>query len=251
VVPGVPDGYRLNSVSRQLTPSDTGFRTEYRATTGRSPVTLIAGGSTQYWPPELAKRSKIAGRTVFVHQDMTIFIAEVSDSKCRTILIFGIKKAELAETLKHLRCRKSGGELQAELRNRKRSEISFRGRSQLPYARLHFHISNVRTPEYFEITSEPCRCERFGVDPVIGAKPSAVAGRQVFVAPEIAPDGSRMAQKSIIWAPTSTALFTLNAPLDWDSSQIESVIRGVQEVDQATFTALLESNGIKEVSLLP
>ena len=42
----------------------------------------------------------------------------------------------------------------------------------------------------------------------------------------------------------------MNSPRRWDWAQIAEVVQGKEEVDQATFTALLESHGIKEVSLV-
>jgi hypothetical protein len=251
VVPTAPVGYRLGGVNRQLTPLIPGFRTEYRAVLDRMPVSLVVGGVT-FKTMRLSFDTKfVGGRTVLVMQNDAILMVEVADKKCGTIAIYGVIRSELAETIKNLRCGTSGAEPRAELRNRKRSDIVFSGRLPQPQARLQFHFGSVREPDYFEITTEPCQCENFGISNSPSVDRRVIAGQQVMVAPETAPDGSRLERKTVIWAPTPNSMFTLDSPLDWDLSKIEAVIRGVKEVDQATFTALLESNGIREVSLVP
>lgn len=97
----------------------------------------------------------------------------------------------------------------------------------------------------------PCRCESVTFSPNSSGEVRVVDGRSVMLAPEKGPDGIVMQRRTVIWAPTSTAMVRLDSPVSWDWTQMEAVIRGVKEVDQATFTALLESNGIREVSLLP
>jgi hypothetical protein len=251
LIPTAPVGYRFGGVSRQLTPLIPGFQTAYRAGSGRMPISLVVGG-TSFKAMRLRYDTKfIGGRTVLVMQSGPILMVEVTDAKCGIISISGLKSAELPKTMRTLRCRRFGSEMRAELANRKRSEIVFSGRYRQPYAVLYFRFGSIREPDYFGITIEPCQCENFGV----GNDPSAdireIGGRKVMMAPETAPDGSRVERRTVIWAPTSNAIVRLDSSLDWDLAKIEAVVRGVQEVDQATFTALLEDNEITEVSLLP
>jgi hypothetical protein len=250
LVPTAPPGYRLGGVSRILTRQIPGFWTEYRAMPGRLPLSLVVGGISLKSMPVNYDTQIVNGRTVLITRGAEVLV-EVSDRKCGSIAISGIQRTELTQTINHLRCRTFGTELGAELKNRKRSEILFTGRYPRPYATLQFHFGNVQEPRYFEVTVEPCECSRvnFRQGPTVGVR--TVAGQNVLVAPEAAPDGSIIERRSLIWSPASNAMVRLDSSLDWDWTQVEAVIRGVQEVDQATFTALLETNGIKEVSLLP
>jgi hypothetical protein len=182
----------------------------------------------------------------------------VVDKKCGTISIFGIKQADLLDTVRNLQCRKLGQELQAELRNRKRSEIVFSGRAPSAYARLRFLFAsdNAKT-DSFEIRVEPCQCGEFNVQFGVGTKTETrvIDGRRLVATlgqPVRSTLGGPAPDRNFaVWAPTSSASFSMNFPLNWGWTQIEAVVRGVQEVDQVTFTALLKSNGIKEVSLVP
>jgi hypothetical protein len=250
LIPTAPAGYRLGAVSRVLTRQIPGYQTVYRASPGRLPLSLVVGGTSLMSMPVNYDTRVVSGKTVLITRGAAI-IVEVIDKRCGTIAITGIDRAEITETIKHLRCRKSGVELRAELSSKRRSDLVFSGRYQVSYATLQFHFGNVREPDYFEITVEPCRCEQVIFGPDQSAETREVDGRPVLVAPGRAPDGTLLQRKAVIWAPTSTAMVRLDSPVDWNWTQIETVIRSVQEVDQATFTALLESNSVKEVSLLP
>jgi hypothetical protein len=257
LVPTAPTGYHLDAIFRELTPL-TGFQTQYRASSGRLPVGLVVG--MPFWreaQTEL-KEQVIAGRMVLVNLDPERFSAQVVDKKCGTISIFGIKQADLLDTVRNLACRKTGQELQAELRNRKRSEIVFSGRIPSAYARLRFlFVSDNAKTDSFEIRVEPCQCGEFNVQFDVGTKTETrvIAGRRIISTVgqpmRSTPEGPAPDRNFAVWAPTSSASLSMNMPLNWGWTQIEAVVRGVREVDQATFTALLTSNGIKEVSLVP
>jgi hypothetical protein len=250
LIPTAPTGYRLDSLSRQLTPQIPGYRTEYRAASGRLPISLVVRGATFEAMGIGYNTTFISRRMVLITHTLPLMV-EVSDKMCGTIGISGIKRTELLETIRHLRCRNIGTELRAELSNKKRSDLLFSGRYPQPYATLQFHFGNVQEPDFFEIAVEPCRCESVTFSPNSSGEVRIVDGRSVTLAPEKGPDGIVMQRRTVFWAPTSTAMVRLDSPVGWDWTQIEAVIRGVKEVDQATFTALLESNGIREVSLLP
>ncbi len=257
LVPTAPAGYHLDAIFRELTPL-TGIQTQYRASSARPPVVLVAG--MPFWreaQTEL-KEQVIAGRTVLVNVDPERFSAQVVDKKCGTISIFGIKQADLIDTVRNLQCRKMGQELRAELRNRKRSEIVFSGRIPSAYARLRFlFVSNKSKADSFDIQIEPCACDQDNVQfaPKTKIQIRLIAGHRVManvgqpVSPT--PGGPPLDRNFAVWTQTPSASLSMNVPLNWGWSQIEEVVLGVREVDQATFAALLESNGIKEVSLLP
>jgi hypothetical protein len=252
LIPTAPAGYHLDSVFRELTRSPRLFQTMYRAVADRSSVTLTVGGDSISQTLGY-ENLKVGGRMVWVPSTMRaagesgFFTAEILDKRCGAIGIYGIKR-DLAEIVKNLRCRKVGSDLRAELDNRKRSEISFSGLVAQPYAQLRFYfVSDTEKSVGFNIVTQPCQCDHFEVSlqNPSGLNPELrlVDGQRVFISPDA---------KGMIWAPTSRALFSLNSnSKPWDPMQFESVVRGVKEVDQATFSALLESNGIREVSLLP
>jgi hypothetical protein len=257
LVPTAPTGYHLDAIFRELTPL-TGFQTQYRASSGRLPVGLVVG--MPFWREAQTELQEqvIAGRTVLVNLDPERFSAQVVDKKCGSISIFGIKQAELLDAVRNLRCRKIGQELQAELRNRKRSEIVFSGRIPSAYARLRFlFASDNSKTDSFEIQVEPCQCGEFNLQFDVGTKSETrvIDGRRLVATVgkpvSSTPEGPAPDRNFAVWAPTPRASFSMNFPLNWGWTQIEAVVRGVREVDQATFTALLKSSGIKEVSLVP
>jgi hypothetical protein len=258
LIPTAPTGYHLDSVFRELTRSPRLFQTTYRAGARRSAVADRSSVTLTVRADSMAQtlgyeKLKVGDRIVWVPSTMSateengLLAAEILDKRCGVIGIYGVKR-DLAEIVKNLRCRKVGSDFRAELANRKRAEISFSGLIEQPYAQLRFYF--VRDTEKlvgFNIVTQPCECDHFEVNlqNPSGLNPELrlVDGERVYISPDA---------KGMIWAPTSGALFNLNSnSLAWNPAQFESVVRGVKEVDQATFTALLESNGIREVSLLP
>jgi hypothetical protein len=258
LTPTAPTGYHLDSVFRELTRSPRLFQTTYRAgarrsaVSGRSSVTLLvrSGPMAQTLGYE---ELKVGDKLVWVPSTMSateesgFLAAEIQDERCGAIEIYGLKR-DLAEIVRNLRCRKVGSDFRAELANRKRSEISFSGVIEQPYAQLRFYfVNDTEKSVGFNVVTQPCECDHFEVSlqNPSGLNPELrfVDGRRVYFSPDA---------KGAIWAPTSRALFSLNSnSRPWDLAQFESVVRGVKEVDRPTFTALLESNGIREVSLLP
>jgi hypothetical protein len=258
LIPTAPASYHLDSVFRELTRSPRLFQTTYRAGARRSAVADRSSVTLTVRADSMAQtlgyeELKVGDKMVWVPSTMRatgesgLLAAEILDKRCGVIGIYGIKR-DLAEIVKNLRCRKVGSDLRAELANRKRAEISFSGLIEQPYAQLRFYfVSDTEKSVGFNIVTQPCDCDHFEVSlqNPSGLNPELrlVDGQRVYISPDA---------KGMIWAPTSRALFTLNSnSLSWNPAQFESVVQGVKEVDQATFTALLESNGIREVSLLP